>query len=98
MTAKRMEVEIRTMAQNTMTPAELTKTLKVLKTAKEAKLTKVAVAGGSGYAGQELIRLLAQHPNVNLTAIGTNSHDGDKFSDINPGFAGMVDNICTDLN
>ncbi len=30
---------------------------------------RVAVAGGSGYTGAELLRLLSQHPNVQLTAV-----------------------------
>src|SRR6266850_3384488 len=30
--------------------------------------TRVAVAGATGYAGQELVRLLARHPSVRLTA------------------------------
>ena len=29
---------------------------------------RVAVAGASGFAGQELIRLLARHPHVTITA------------------------------
>src|SRR5688572_7368572 len=29
--------------------------------------TRVAVAGATGYAGQELVRLLARHPGVTLT-------------------------------
>ena len=31
------------------------------------QLVRVAVAGASGFAGQELIRLLARHPNVTIT-------------------------------
>src|SRR6187551_1300590 len=31
-------------------------------------LRRVAVAGATGYAGQELLRLLARHPSVTLTA------------------------------
>jgi N-acetyl-gamma-glutamyl-phosphate reductase len=31
------------------------------------KIVRVAVAGASGFAGQELIRLLARHPNVAIT-------------------------------
>jgi len=30
--------------------------------------TKVAVVGASGYTGEELIRLLLAHPNVDLAA------------------------------
>lgn len=64
----------------------------------ENALTKVAVVGGTGYAGQELIKLLSMHPHVELTAIGSNSHDGEIFSDVHPGFSGIVDKICGDLN
>src|SRR4030095_4321264 len=34
----------------------------------ETALTRVAIAGATGYAGQELVRLLARHPRVTLTA------------------------------
>ena len=37
-------------------------------TAAPAPRTRVAVAGATGYAGQELVRLLARHPAVALTA------------------------------
>jgi N-acetyl-gamma-glutamyl-phosphate reductase len=33
-----------------------------------ARRTRVAVAGATGYAGQELVRILARHPAVTLTA------------------------------
>ena len=33
-----------------------------------ATVTRVAVAGATGYAGQELVRILARHPAVTLTA------------------------------
>lgn len=36
--------------------------------AADAVRTRVAVAGATGYAGQELVRLLARHPAVTLTA------------------------------
>jgi N-acetyl-gamma-glutamyl-phosphate reductase len=32
-----------------------------------ARLTRVAIAGATGYAGQELVRILARHPAVTLT-------------------------------
>jgi N-acetyl-gamma-glutamyl-phosphate reductase len=37
-------------------------------TAAAVRRTRVAVAGATGYAGQELVRLLARHPAVTLTA------------------------------
>src|SRR6266536_3438077 len=39
-----------------------------LAAAGRAPRTRVAVAGATGYAGQELVRLLARHPAVTLTA------------------------------
>jgi N-acetyl-gamma-glutamyl-phosphate reductase len=36
--------------------------------AADAGLTRVAIAGATGYAGQELVRILARHPRVTLTA------------------------------
>jgi N-acetyl-gamma-glutamyl-phosphate reductase len=36
--------------------------------AADARLTRVAIAGATGYAGQELVRILARHPRVTLTA------------------------------
>ena len=38
------------------------------RSAAAARRTRVAVAGATGYAGQELVRLLARHPAVALTA------------------------------
>src|SRR5687768_6124207 len=35
----------------------------------------VAVAGGSGFAGQELVRILARHPMTKLSAAMTSSPD-----------------------
>ena len=34
----------------------------------DTTLTRVAIAGATGYAGQELVRILARHPRVTLTA------------------------------
>src|SRR5438105_9465968 len=38
-----------------------------LSAAGHARHTRVAVAGATGYAGQELVRLLARHPAATLT-------------------------------
>jgi N-acetyl-gamma-glutamylphosphate reductase len=32
-------------------------------------MVKVAIVGGSGYTGVELLRLLAAHPEVEITAV-----------------------------
>ncbi|MBX9669957.1 MAG: N-acetyl-gamma-glutamyl-phosphate reductase [Candidatus Obscuribacterales bacterium] len=55
--------------------------------------TKIGVAGASGYTGQELIRLLAQHPHVELVALASNSGSGNDFASSFPGFRGFVDTV-----
>ena len=40
-----------------------------------ASTVSAAIAGGSGYAGQELVRILARHPRMSLAAAMTSSPD-----------------------
>src|SRR5688500_16467053 len=42
---------------------------------KYSSTVSVAIAGASGYAGQELLRILARHPGTALTAAMTSSPD-----------------------
>jgi N-acetyl-gamma-glutamyl-phosphate reductase len=52
---------------------------------------KVAVIGASGYAGLELVRLLARHPGCQLAAVTSLEYPGQPFSQIFPSLAGIVD-------
>ena len=45
---------------------------------------KAAVAGGSGYAGGELLRLLLQHPQLELGALCAGSSAGQAVTDLHP--------------
>lgn len=45
-------------------------------------MIKASIIGGSGYVGGELIRLLLFHPEVNLIAVTSKSHTGEKISDV----------------
>lgn len=47
-------------------------------------MIKVGVVGGTGYTGVELLRLLAQHPEVELTAITSRGDAGRPVSDMFP--------------
>jgi [amino group carrier protein]-6-phospho-L-2-aminoadipate/5-phospho-L-glutamate reductase len=49
---------------------------------------KVSVAGGSGYAGGELIRLLLFHPNVEINQITSESYYGKLVSKAHPNLRG----------
>ncbi|MBT5229879.1 MAG: N-acetyl-gamma-glutamyl-phosphate reductase [Methylococcales bacterium] len=55
-------------------------------------MIKVGIVGGTGYTGVELLRLLAQHPNVQLQAVTSRSEAGVKVSDTFPNLRGHVDN------
>jgi N-acetyl-gamma-glutamyl-phosphate reductase len=52
---------------------------------------RVAVIGASGYAGLELVRLLARHPGCELAALASLEYPGRPFSQIFPALAGIVD-------
>ena len=47
-------------------------------------MIKVGVVGGTGYTGVELLRLLALHPDVELTAITSRGEAGMAVSDMFP--------------
>lgn len=51
---------------------------------------RVAVAGASGYTGAELVRLLSQHPHVQLTAVTSEKSAGASISAVYPHLQGIV--------
>jgi N-acetyl-gamma-glutamyl-phosphate reductase len=50
---------------------------------------RVAVAGGSGYAGGELLRLLAGHPDLELGPVTAESNAGRTITELHPHLAGL---------
>ena len=50
---------------------------------------RVAVAGASGYAGGELLRLLAGHPDLELSAVTADSKAGQPIGVVHPQLAGL---------
>lgn len=54
-------------------------------------MIKVGIVGGTGYTGVELLRLLATHPEVKLTAITSRKEDGLPVADMFPSLRGRVD-------
>ncbi len=51
----------------------------------------VAIVGATGYTGSELVRILINHPDVNITAITSESRKGELFSDVHPQFKDIFD-------
>src|SRR4051812_35540633 len=50
---------------------------------------RVAVAGASGYAGGELLRLVAGHPELELTAATAHTHAGTPVAAVHPHLHGL---------
>jgi N-acetyl-gamma-glutamyl-phosphate reductase len=48
---------------------------------------KTAIAGASGYSGEELVRLLLKHPGVELTAVTSRQYAGQTLTQVFPQFA-----------
>lgn len=51
---------------------------------------KTAIIGASGYSGEELVRLLSRHPNVELAAVTSRSLAGKRVSDQMPALRHLV--------
>jgi len=59
---------------------------------------KVAICGGSGYTGIELLRILARHRHVRITAITSEKSAGKKLTDVFPHLRGYGDLAYEPLN
>ena len=55
-----------------------------------SKTIKVGIVGGTGYTGVELLRLLAQHPHCELTAITSRKEAGMDAAEMFPNLRGRV--------
>jgi len=51
---------------------------------------RIAIAGASGYAGAELVRLVAQHPHFELIAVTSEKSAGAPVGSVFPSLAGFV--------
>jgi N-acetyl-gamma-glutamyl-phosphate reductase len=52
------------------------------------KSKRVAIVGASGYSGEELVRLLLNHPHAELTAVTSRQNAGKSLAHVFPKFAG----------
>ncbi len=51
---------------------------------------KVAIFGGSGYGGSELLRILLQHPNVEIGLVTANEQAGKQVSEVHRNLHGLT--------
>lgn len=54
---------------------------------------KIGIIGGTGYTGAELLRILANHPHVDVKIISSRSEKGRSVADIYPSLRGYYD-LC----
>lgn len=59
-------------------------------------MIKAGIVGGTGYTGVELLRLLAVHPEVTVTAITSRGEAGRPVADLFPNLRGHFDLCFTD--
>ncbi len=59
---------------------------------------RVAVLGATGYAGVELLRLLVQHPRVQLSVLTSQQYTGKNICEIYPSLAGRCDMVLEEIN
>ena len=52
---------------------------------------KIAIFGGSGYGGSELMRILLFHPNPEIVFVTANEHAGKKVSEVHRNLKGLTD-------
>ena len=52
---------------------------------------RIAIFGGSGYGGSELLRILLFHPNAEIVLVTANDHAGKAVSDVHKNLLGFTD-------
>lgn len=59
---------------------------------------RAAVAGASGYAGGEILRLLMSHPGVEIGAVTAHSSAGRTLGEVQPHLAGLADRALAETS
>jgi len=59
---------------------------------------KVGVIGATGYVGIELVRLLQQHSQVEITYLATESYNGQNIAKVYPHLKNIIDQEIAELN
>ena len=57
-------------------------------------MIKAGIIGATGYAGNELVRILVNHPETEIVWLGSKSYEGQPYSEIFKNMRGITDDIC----
>ncbi|AGY58974.1 N-acetyl-gamma-glutamyl-phosphate reductase [Gloeobacter kilaueensis JS1] len=55
---------------------------------------QVGIVGASGYGGVQLVRLLLDHPGVEIAFLGAHQNAGTPFGELYPQLAHRIDQVC----
>ena len=58
---------------------------------------KISILGATGYAGAELLRILCGHPQAQIAHITSESHEGEKISEVYPHLRGRCDMVLESM-
>jgi N-acetyl-gamma-glutamyl-phosphate reductase len=61
-------------------------------------MVNVSIIGATGYVGIEMVRILQNHPGINITSVVSQSFIGNKISDVYPSLKNVFDMECTALD
>lgn len=61
-------------------------------------MIKAAVLGATGYAGIELVRVLTNHPEVEIAMLGSKSFAGQPISEVYPNLRGVLEKECEETD
>ena len=64
----------------------------------EMSKVKVGIIGATGYAGNELVRILLGHKDAEIVWLGSRSYIDEKYSDVYRNMFQLVDDKCMDDN
>lgn len=59
---------------------------------------KIGIIGATGYTGSELVRILTNHPDIEITMITSESRKGELFSDVHPFLHGIANQKLVSIN
>jgi N-acetyl-gamma-glutamyl-phosphate reductase len=59
-------------------------------------MIKVGIIGGAGYTAGELIRILINHPDIEIVFVNSSSNAGNKIESVHGGLIGETDLVFTD--
>ena len=57
---------------------------------------KVGIIGATGYAGEEIVRLLHNHPQAEIVTLASRSYVGQPYSNVYPNHKSLTDMLCAE--